>query len=93
MLCKDQDLVPVITMFVTPLPIIVLISAFQLRVIAVLSVVLGVILMIVAVFIVIPVVVVLVSAVVHAFLMMLIPMFVAMFTLRRCPDNYGSGYA
>ena len=55
-------------MFMTPFPIIVLVPAIQLRVVAILSMVLGVILMVVAIFVVIPIVIVLVGAIVHTFL-------------------------
>jgi hypothetical protein len=76
-------------MLVTPLPVILLISAIQLGVVTVLSVVVVIVLMVIAVFIVIPVVVILVSAIIYAFLiMMLIMMFIAVFILRGCPGDY-----
>jgi hypothetical protein len=84
----------ILTMLVTPLPVIILISAIQLGVVTVLSVVVVVILMVIAVFIAIPVVVILVRAIVYALLIvMLIMMFIAVFILRRCPGDYRRGRA
>jgi hypothetical protein len=79
--------VPVVSVFVAPVPISVLILAAQFGVVTILSMVLGEILMIVAVLIRIPVVIILVGAIVYTFLI------IVMLILRRRPADYSRGCA